>query len=193
MSNVIRTISTEKLSVRDNTEEPVIYGYFAVYNNRTQLWGDVYEQIAPGAFDKALLNNDVRCLYNHDTGVVLGRMSAGTLTLRSDAHGLYGEVRINTEDKQAMDIYARVKRGDISGCSFGFCPIDEPYEYIDGKEVFTLREADLSEVSVCVFPAYEDTDIKARSKLSEADKTARVMRLKSKLEVIRNGNKNTDR
>lgn len=142
-----------------------IEGYFAVFNQPTELWSGTYEEIDPAAFDGSIRDNDIRCLYNHDTNIVLGRTGNGTLTLRTDAHGLYGSVRINENDKEAMDIYSRVARGDVDGCSFGFIPLSEKWtDMPDGSVLWRVLEADVSEVSICPFPAYPQTEIQARQK-----------------------------
>lgn len=165
-----------------------IEGYFAVFNQETELMPGVAERIAPEAFDNSLKNNDIRCLFNHNTDIVLGRVGSGTLMLRADAHGLYGSVRINEEDKQALDIYARIERGDIDGCSFGFFPVREEYEdRADGSTLWTVLEADTIEVSVCTFPAYPQTEITAAKRSFEAaraeSRESRIKRLRQKMEV----------
>lgn len=162
---------TGSFKTRAEPEGKYIEGYFAVFNQRTELWAGTYEEIDPAAFDNSLKNNDIRCLFNHNTDVVLGRTGNKTLELHADAHGLFGSVRINEEDKQALDIYARVQRGDIDGCSFGFCPVSERYEeQPDGSILWRVLEADTGEVSICVFPAYPQTEIQARKKDFERDK-----------------------
>ena len=185
-----------KLAVRAENDEMRIEGYFAVFNQETKIWDGYFEKIAPGAFDNSLKNNDIRCLFNHDTGIVLGRTAAGTLELRVDSHGLWGSVKINPNDSAARDIYERVKRGDISGCSFGFDPIRESVtDGIDGNH-WTVEEADTVEISVCTFPAYPQTEITARMEdLARAEKQEREHRrkaLKLRLEALKNGNKKTD-
>ena len=60
-----------------------IEGYFAVYGSKYWLWDEAYETIEQGAFD-GQTDGDVRALINHDTGLVLGRTTAGTLELRAD-------------------------------------------------------------------------------------------------------------
>lgn len=166
-----------------------IEGYFAVFGQETELWNGWFEKIAPGAFDNSLRSNDIRCLFNHQTGFVLGRMAAGTLTLRTDAHGLWGSVEINQGDRQAMDVYARVQRGDISGCSFGFDPLCEVSEQKDDGYHATVTEADTIEVSICTFPAYPQTEVQARQK--DCERTALQQRthkkdeLKKRLEAMK--------
>lgn len=165
-----------------------IEGYFAVFAQETELWPGWFEQIAPGAFDNSLTGNDIRCLFNHETGFVLGRAGAGTLALRADRYGLWGSVEVNQADRQAMDVYARVQRGDISGCSFGFDPISESTEQrADGFHT-TVTEADTIEVSVCTFPAYPQTEVQARKRDFEQTTArafaARKTDIKKRLEAI---------
>lgn len=179
-----------KLTTRAESDgEKYIEGYFAVFNQETELWEGCFEKIAPGAFDNSLKNNDIRCLYNHDSGFVLGRNVSGTLELRTDAHGLWGRVKINQNDAQAMDVYARVERGDISGCSFGFDPVSEEYDCKDDGMHWTVVEADVREVSICTFPAYPQTEIQARQQAVEEAKarslTAVKEKLKKRLEDLR--------
>ena len=82
----------------------------------------------------------------------------GTLQLRVDEKGLYGTILINEKDQDAVNLYERVKRGDVSQCSFGFDILQESTEYRDdGITVFHLQRVRLWEVSVCTFPAYEET------------------------------------
>jgi hypothetical protein len=139
-----------------------IEGYFAVFNRQTELWPGALEEIAPGAFDKTL-GNDIRALINHDTTLVLGRNKSGTLELKTDSHGLWGRIKINHNDTDAVNLYERVKRGDVDQCSFGFNIVSENTEWRDdGTVKWTITEIDLHEVSVCTFPAYEETGVQAR-------------------------------
>lgn len=140
-----------------------IEGYFAVFNSEYQLWEGASEVIKPGAFT-ASISGDVRALINHDTSLVLGRTKSGTLTLRQDERGLWGSIRINREDGDAMNLYARVQRGDVDQCSFGFDIKRETFVDLGGgKYRWEIEEVDpLYEVSVCTFPAYEATSVSAR-------------------------------
>lgn len=155
---------TSKLQSRAEVDgqDMAIEGYFAVFNRQTELWPGAYEEIATGAFDKTL-GNDIRALTNHETLLVLGRNKSGTLELRIDSHGLWGRIKINPEDTDAVNLYARVKRGDVDQCSFGFNIVSESTDWRDdGTVKWTITEIDLHEVSICTFPAYEDTGVQAR-------------------------------
>lgn len=158
-----RVIANQYKTREDESGELYISGYFSVFNSNYEMWQGATESIDPSAFDGAL-DADIRCLVNHDTRLVLGRTKSGTLTLRTDDRGLWGEVRINQKDQDAMNLYERVKRGDVDQCSFGFDILDEEFsENPDTGDVhWTIKKVRLYEVSVVTFPAYEDTGVTAR-------------------------------
>lgn len=161
-SRRMRTVSTE-FQTREDGEALKIEGYFAVFDSVYDIAPGLSESIAPGAFSKTL-SGDIRALTNHDTTLVLGRTKAHTLELREDSHGLWGSISINPKDADAMNLYERVKRGDVDQCSFGFDIRSEDTDIReDGSIHWTIREVDLYEVSACTFPAYEETSISARN------------------------------
>lgn len=153
----------EGMKTREEGDDLYLEGYFAVFGSVYELWPGATESIAPGAFDDAL-QDDVRALYNHNTDLVLGRTSAGTMEIRQDSYGLWGRVRLNRADSDAMNAYARIARGDITGCSFGFDIQEQETEYRDDGTVhWTITKVKpLYEISPCTFPAYEDTSVSAR-------------------------------
>lgn len=156
-----RTLPAD-FETREVDGNPVIEGYFAVFDSDYHITADMSESIAPGSFNNTL-SGDVRALINHDTTLVLGRTTAHTLELRQDSHGLWGKISINPKDTDAMNLYERVKRGDVSQCSIGFDIISEETDFReDGSIHWTITEVRLHEVSCCTFPAYEDTGITAR-------------------------------
>ena len=158
----LRTVATE-FTTREDGEAPHISGYFAVFNSTYEIAPGMSESIAPGAFSRTLAD-DVRALINHDTTLVLGRTKAHTLTLSEDERGLWGDVQINPNDQDAMNLYERVKRGDVDQCSFGFEIVREDTEARDDGSIhWTIQEVRLFEVSACTFPAYEETNISARA------------------------------
>lgn len=164
-SRQVRAIPAELRTKREASEDPIIEGYFAVFNSNYEIWDGMTESVAPGAFERSLKDGDIRALVNHDTTLVLGRTKAGTLELREDEKGLFGTIRINPNDSAAMDLYERVSRGDVDGCSFGFNIRKEESEVLDNGDIhWTILDVDLFEVSCCTFPAYEETNIAARSK-----------------------------
>lgn len=148
----------------------IITGRPIVYNSRTDLgWFD--EIIEPGALNNTDLT-DVRFLVNHDTSKIplaRSRRNNGnsTMQLTVDSEGMSIRVTLDTENNaEARALYSAVQRGDISGMSFMFGVSDEEWENIDSDHP-TRHIRDIStvvEVSAVTFPAYDATEINARSK-----------------------------
>lgn len=186
--------SASQFSTREDGEGLYIEGYFSVFNSNYEIWPGATESIAPGAFSNTL-SDDIRALINHNTTLVLGRNKAGTLELREDARGLWGKITINPNDSDAMNLYERVKRGDVDQCSFGFDIVNEETDFReDGSIHWTIREVKLYEVSCCTFPAYEDTSISAREKqyeeIKKRESEAWKANIKNRLKGENNGTQN---
>lgn len=184
-----RSLKTE-LKTRAEGEDMTIEGYFVVFNSQTELWPGAYEEVAPNALDSTL-SNDIRALINHDTRLVLGRNKSGTLDLKVDSRGLWGSIKINPNDTDAVNLYERVKRGDVDQCSFGFNVTSEETDWReDGTVKWTITGVDLHEVSVVTFPAYEDTGVAARSKEVEQhkEKQLEVRKANLKARLNKHGN-----
>ena len=170
MDRKIRQLRSDasQFQVREAEGDLSIEGYFSVFNSIYELWPGATESVAPGAFSETL-GDDIRALVNHNDTLVLGRNKAGTLELREDSHGLWGKIKVNPNDSDAMNLYERVKRGDVNQCSFGFMIESEETEFReDGSIHWTIRKVKLFEVSVCTFPAYEATEVSARKADYEA-------------------------
>lgn len=148
----------------------IITGRPIVYNSRTDLgWFD--EIIEPGALNNTDLT-DVRFLVNHDVSKIplaRSRRNNGnsTMQLTTDNDGLSIRVILDIENNaEARALYSAVQRGDITGMSFMFGIRDEEWENLDSDHP-TRHIRDIStvvEVSAVTFPAYESTEINARSK-----------------------------
>lgn len=157
-------VRDSKFKTRAEDGNLYIEGYFAVFGSEYRMWENAIETIDEDAFDDTL-DGDIRALVNHDSTLVLGRTTAETLQLHVDRTGLWGSITINQADQDAMNLYERVKRGDVSQCSFGFDIVDQSTEVMEnGTTVWKLRKVKLYEVSVVTFPAYEDTSVQARKK-----------------------------
>lgn len=163
--------AASEFQTREEDGDLFIEGYFSVFNTNYELWPGATESVAPGAFSKTL-SGDVRALVDHESHLVLGRNKAGTLELQEDSRGLWGRIKINPSDSDAMNLYERVRRGDVDQCSFGFDILSEDTEFReDGSVHWTIREVKLYEVSVVTFPAYEETSVSARKRdLEEMEK-----------------------
>lgn len=170
-----RYLQMDKVQTREDGEELFIEGYFAVFNSKYELWPGATESIAPGAFNDSV-SDDVRALYNHNSDIVLGRTAAGTMEIKQDSHGLWGRIRINQRDGDAMNAYSRIARGDITGCSFGFDIAAQETDYReDGTIHWTITKVSpLYEISPCTFPAYQETTVSTRRRdLMEIEKRKR--------------------
>ncbi|HEV8335133.1 MAG TPA: HK97 family phage prohead protease [Candidatus Polarisedimenticolia bacterium] len=152
------------LQLRGTAREPVLEGHIAVFNQLSEDFGGWREKIAPGAFSETIKRDDIRALWNHEDGLVLGRLSAGTLNLSEDATGLaFRNTPPNTT--WVKDRLVSVRRGDVTGASFGFFTEDDRWDQqADGTKLRTLLKVTLVEVSPGVtFPAYPQTDVAQRS------------------------------
>lgn len=159
-----------EVRAEESDQGNIITGRPIVYNSRTDLgWFD--EIIEPGALNNTDLT-DVRFLVNHDTSKIplaRSRRNNGnsTMQLTTDNDGLGIRVTLDTENNsEARSLYSAVQRGDISGMSFMFGIRDEEWEDLDSDHP-TRHIRDIStvvEVSAVTFPAYESTEINARSK-----------------------------
>lgn len=188
----VRSVPTE-FTTREDGGSPAIEGYFAVFNSNYEIAPGMSESIAPGAFSETI-SGDIRALINHDTTLVLGRTKAGTLELREDSHGLWGHVDINPNDADAVSLYERVKRGDVDGCSFGFEIRSEDTDiHEDGSVHWTIKDVNLFEVSCCTFPAYEQTNISARTAERDEIQKREVQAWREKTKArLSNGIKSAD-
>jgi HK97 family phage prohead protease len=152
----------------------MIHGYGAVYydgtpNTEYQLWPGMVERIMPGAFSQAVNRDDVRALFNHDTNMVLGRKSAGTLRIFDDNRGLRYEIDPG-ETTVYRDVAQFIKRKDVQGSSFAFMITDEQPRKENGIRIREIRGVELFDVGPVTFPAYESTStgVRMRGELNDA-------------------------
>lgn len=173
-------VRTEKRANAADGELPDIVGMAAVYYNADdpegttyQLYDNVFERIMPGAFDAAVTRDDVRALQNHDPRLLLGRSTAGTLSLELRKDGL--SYRITPPDTTAgRDTVTSLNRGDISGSSFAFLPTEGGVKWtkeereVNGVKITLyfrdITDVELFDVGPVTYPAYSGTSSGARSR-----------------------------
>ncbi|MGH3627907.1 MAG: HK97 family phage prohead protease [Sciscionella sp.] len=191
-SDELRSLALTKtdFEVRTDGEAKRFGGHTAVFNTRAAIgnpltWG-FYEEIAPGAFTRTLSGSDARMLVDHDSAMVVARVSAGTLRLAQDGVGLAVDSDLDTGLSYVSDLVRNLQNGNITGMSFGFQVVrdewrSESVETNDGNqaevEVRTLQEVKLIEVSPVTFPAYTETDAGVRALRSRGDAEAITRRL----------------
>lgn len=153
--------------------EKIITGRPIVYNSRTDI-GYFDEIIEVGALDGADLT-DVRFLVNHNTDMIplaRSRRNNGNSTMKMtpDLQGLYLDfVKLDVENNMdARALYSAVQRGDITGMSFMFSIDDEEWENLESDHPtrHIKKIGSVVEVSAVTWPAYESTEINARSKVA---------------------------
>lgn len=157
MSKVETREFTTTLELRAEGDGNTFSGYAALFNSPSEPL-PFTEVIAPGAFKRSLRSrNDVKMLWNHDSGQVLGSTRAGTLSLVEDERGL--KVTANLPDTTTgRDARELIRRGDVSAMSFGFTvPAGGDSWSADGS-TRTLKSVRLHEVSIVAWPAYAATD-----------------------------------
>lgn len=166
-NNIERRTYTIELRQGEGEENRSVTGYAAIYDSRSQDLGGFYEVIAPGAFDEAIKNSDVRALVNHDPNKILARSNQGegTLQLTVDNNGL--GYRFEAPDTTAgNDLLVSLKRGDISESSFGFTvnKDDQEWREENGQTIRTIKKINrLYDVSPVTYPAYLGTTVAQRS------------------------------
>ncbi len=166
MNRELRTFVASELRATGSDKQPRITGYAATFSGIADL-GGFKEKIAPGAFTRTLADNDeVVMLVDHNSSLLLGRRSAGTLRLEQDSKGLRFECDL-IDSTAALDCYANLKAGNLQSCSFGFSvdgPDGETWEQMpDGTALRTLVSVRLFDTSVVTYPAYSNTSAQARN------------------------------
>ena len=156
-----------------------ITGHAAVYGQVTSIGGWFNEIIAPGAFDRTDLS-DVALFLNHDfykIPLARSRKSIPNSTMRvaPDEQGLLVDATVDTENNaEAKALVSAVARKDITGMSFAFLVGDEEWQGLDtDMPTRTIKSiSKVIEVSAVTYPAYQGTDIDARSQSLESDRAA---------------------
>jgi HK97 family phage prohead protease len=179
-----RVFQGHKLQVRaDESGKKTIRGYAAIYNSVTDL-GWCKEIIVQGAFDDCL-NDDVRCLFNHDSDNVLGRTLSGTCRVGSDYIGLWYECDLDENNTDHMNLWGCIKRGDITQSSFAFsiaeCEWEFGSEEYEGEDLRRIIKCgQLFDVSPVTYPAYQNTSVSARSKYDYEIQKKELLEAKAK-------------
>lgn len=148
-------VQATNFEVRETPNGMVFEGYASVFNSRSENLGGFTEFVAPGAFTRSLKSrNDVKLLWNHDSGQVLGSTRAKSMTLTEDARGLKVSATLpNTQ--LGRDTAELIRTGLVDSMSFGFNVIKDSWNS-EGNER-TLHSVRLFEVSIVAFPAYSST------------------------------------
>lgn len=181
----IKEVRLRELRAVDN-EEPekmIVEGYAVVFDEPTNLGGYI-EVIERGALDNCDMS-DVCLKYNHEeTFLIMARTRNKSLQLEVDEHGL--KIRAELIDTQSnRDIYKSVQAGLLDKMSFAFIVSDENWDTVDGEDVRRITGiAKLFDVSIVDVPAYDQTEVYARSKEAVAEKQKAYHKLKFEKEKL---------
>jgi HK97 family phage prohead protease len=174
----LRYLTSQELRAAGTDQAPKIQGYAAVFGTFADL-GTFKETIQRGAFKRSLASDtEIVMLFNHDDNLLLGRRSAGNLTVEEDSVGLKFSCSL-ADTSLARDVYANLRAGNLKECSFGF-HVDQPNgeqwsKLPDGTPLRTLVSVTLFDTSVVVAPAYQGTSAVARN-IIPADLEKRMTR-----------------
>jgi HK97 family phage prohead protease len=156
----VRTNSVD-FEVRAEGDGMTFTGYASVFNSPSQDLGGFIEYVAPGAFKRSLQSrNEVKLLWNHDSGEPLASLRGGTMQLVEDERGLKVTATL-PQTSRGKDVAELLRTKVIDSMSFGFNVIKDTWSR-DGQ-TRTLDSVRLFEVSIVSFPAYESTTAQVRS------------------------------
>lgn len=182
-----RFVTFDSIEVREDDQGGLRFsGHAAVFNTPTDI-GPFREQVAPGAFKRTIHPDraDVRFLFNHQPDSVMARTVNGTLRLQEDDTGLHTEATLDPSDWDVRRLVPKLKSGNVSQMSFGFRVVDDEWSDPDddGKQLRTLKEVQLFDVSAVTFPAYDDTDAALNSIAEGALEVAEARGIDSDLDT----------
>lgn len=165
------------VDVEVDSENRTIVGRTVPYNSESNelrtINGDKFrEVILRGALSDSLVDNDIMAFAHHNSELILGRVSAGTLKLEDREDGLYCEIEV-PETSYGNDLLVSAKRGDIKGFSFGFNQPVAKNTLRGGMRLREISKMNLREVSVVSSPAYNSTTLSVRSEDFEEEEEVR--------------------
>ena len=154
---------TAPVEFRQEGDVLVARGYAYVFDSDSQDLGGFIERVAPGAGAQSIHDHDIVALANHDPNLLLGRKSAGTLSIAEDQRG--GAYEITLPDTTVGRDWAELlRRRDVIGSSFGFRVMDDEWtQDPDGRLVRTLKRFSIRDVGPVTFPPYLGTEAALRS------------------------------
>jgi len=161
----IRTCDVGDLRVESRGVAKVIRGYAIVFDRLSENLGGFREVIKPEAVDRTLRDGiDLRALVDHDSSKLIGRISAGTLRVEKDGHGL--RVEIDPPDTSVgHDIVESIRRRDTTGMSFSFREVPDTgdWDFKTDPPTRFVEDMLIREISAVTFPAYPSTEVALRS------------------------------
>lgn len=150
------------VEVRKEADSVRVQGHAAVFNQEADIGGYFREVFRPGAFARAIGEDDIPLLIEHD-GLPLARNTSGTLKLSEDGQGLLIASELDAEDPDVRRIVPKMTRGDLNKMSIAFMPTRQEWDETGDTPLRIVHECSLFDVSIVTSPAYDGTDIGLRS------------------------------
>lgn len=156
VSKLETRVNTTEFEIRQDGDGMTFEGYAAVFNSDSEPL-PFTERVAPGAFRRTLRErSDIKLLWNHDVGEILGSTRSGSLKLWEDGKGLRVQAQL-PDTQRGRDTAELLRSGMVDSMSFGFTVPEGGAEWSDDGRVRTLKSVRLFEVSIVAFPAYSAT------------------------------------
>jgi len=168
----IRRVTLANLRAEQAADDfrPILRGTAIVFNSLSLDLGGFVEIIRPRAITRTIDEKiDLRALVDHDTGKVIGRLSAGTLKVKADEAGLHIEI-VPPNTSVGRDIVESVRRGDIDEMSFAFRVLDQAWNFEADPVLREVLDMRVSEVSVVAWGAFPATEVDVARRSFEAAK-----------------------
>ena len=156
VSEIEQRVNVTEFEVREEGDGMHFSGYAALFDSPSEPL-PFTERIAKGAFKRSLRSrNDIKFLWNHDAGEILGSTRARTLVLSEDDRGLKVEGMLPNTSR-GRDVAELLRRGDVDAMSFGFSVPQGGDSWSNNGAERTLNSVRLHEVSIVAWPAYTAT------------------------------------
>lgn len=141
----------------DNLSEGQFEGYASVFGNEDS-YGDVVES---GAFTRTLSEwaekgATIPVLWGHDMYDPFSNIGSVTEAVEDDT-GLKVTGQLDLDNPTAKQVYRLLKGRRVNSMSFAYAVKDGDYDEEEG--IYTIKDADLYEVSIVQVPANEEAEI----------------------------------
>ncbi|HEC2169626.1 TPA: HK97 family phage prohead protease [Staphylococcus delphini] len=166
----MKEIRSAEIQTDSQSTEMVLEGTAIVFNKPTQIntpTGSYTEVIKRNALDGLKLN-DTRLLVSHDMNRIPLAKSPKTMDIWTDDVGMHFRATL-PDTEEARSVYTAVKRGDLSGMSFGFTVSDGSHYDVNTRTRTITKIDKVLEFSVVNFPAYQEASVEARQQIQDAE------------------------
>ncbi|MGN1298093.1 MAG: HK97 family phage prohead protease [Clostridia bacterium] len=185
MEKAIKEMRISELrALQEDNDEMIIEGYAVVFETEADL-GWCKEVISRDAFNNCNMSDCVMKYNHNDNCLILARTRNKSLELLVDSKGLKIRAKL-IDTTQNRDIYKMIKAGLLDKMSFAFSVRKQEWDYENDIRKIT-EISQLFDVSVVDVPAYDSTEIYARSKeeyQEEKDKYIKEKTEKEKLKLL---------